>query len=133
MIPELLVLCHSNTSTVFAQTLYEFELCKTGWADIGLTQQGKDQAVAAGRAIKLAAETGILPSKELKIHNLEGHMNKGHFPAIDVAFCSLLKRASDTMNLILNEVHLAEPSKFHSDEYQYHIPVIESWRLNERH
>ena len=55
-------------------------------------------------------------------------------PAIDVAFCSLLKRASDTMNLILNEVHLAEPIQSPTDlEYKYHIPIIKSWRLNERH
>jgi bisphosphoglycerate-dependent phosphoglycerate mutase len=43
------------------------------------------------------------------------------------------------MNLILNEVHLAVPLDKHkssSDEcvdYQYHIPIIQSWRLNERH
>ena len=83
-----------------------------------------------------------MPSKELKVYDSEGHLKTARIPAIDVAFCSLLKRASDTMNLILNEVCLAEPvnperdndsSEFHGDEYQYHIPVIKSWRLNERH
>jgi 2,3-bisphosphoglycerate-dependent phosphoglycerate mutase len=112
---------------------------QTGWADIGLTQQGKDQAVAAGRAVKLAVKKGILPSKEIEANDSIGVRKRLEVPAIDVAFCSLLKRATDTMNLILNEVHLAVPLDKHkssSDEcvdYQYHIPIIQSWRLNERH
>lgn len=122
----------------------------TGWADIGLTQQGKDQAKAAGRAIQLAVKKGILPSKDKFI------------PSIDVVFCSLLKRASDTMNIILEEIQLAEkivakatPTtaaaatslslsslsqtrttatiKERPKLYQYPIPIIQSWRLNERH
>lgn len=116
---------------------------QTGWADIGLTQQGKDQAVAAGRAVKVAVEQGILPSRELEVCDSMGIKRKEQIPTIDVAFCSLLKRAADTMNLILNEVHLAEPlsnyekkdmsSASQSIDYQYHIPIIQSWRLNERH
>jgi 2,3-bisphosphoglycerate-dependent phosphoglycerate mutase len=124
----------------------------TGWADIGLTQQGKDQAKAAGRAIQLAVTKGILPSKDSTI-----------IPAIDVVFCSLLKRANDTMNIILEEIQLAEKivvtkatptrgtiTSFSSSTlsqtrtttatikerpklYQYPIPIIQSWRLNERH
>lgn len=65
-------------------------------------------------------------------------------PAINVVFCSLLRRASDTMNIILEEIQLAEkivaPSsqgiketKELSPKYQYPIPIIQSWRLNERH
>lgn len=122
----------------------------TGWADIGLTQQGKDQAKAAGRAIQLAVKKGILPSKA----------DDFGIPAIDVVFCSLLKRASDTMNIILEEIQLAEkivtkaiPTpitplsssslsqtrttsasiKERPKLYQYPIPIIQSWRLNERH
>lgn len=117
---------------------------QTGWADIGLTQQGRDQAVAAGRAVKLAVKKGILPYKELEVYDAEGVMRKEQIPAVDVAFCSLLKRAADTMNLILNEIHLAEPldgpktknTQMESRDdidYHYHIPIIQSWRLNERH
>lgn len=118
----------------------------TGWADIGLTQQGRDQAVAAGHAIQLAVTRGILPSKDST-----NHPHVLLIPAIDVVFCSLLKRASDTMNIILEEIHLAEkiatPVPSHavsssadttneqrrSPRYQYPIPIIQSWRLNERH
>ena len=130
----------------------------TGWADIGLTQQGKDQAKAAGRAIQLAVKKGILPSKEITTDS-----SSDLIPAIDVVFCSLLKRASDTMNIILEEIQLAEKivakaaptttavasSSFSSSSlsqtrttatfqerpklYQYPIPIIQSWRLNERH
>ena len=92
--------------------------------------------------MKLAVDQGILPSRESEISASNGTKRKEHIPAIDVAFCSLLKRASDTMNLILNEVHLAEPlenpintapTKSPSTDYKYHIPIIKSWRLNERH
>jgi len=109
----------------------------TGWADIGLTQQGKDQALAAGRAIQLAAKKGILPSRDCTGSNV---------PVIDVVFCSLLKRSEDTMNIILEEIKLAqriapvplsngngEDATSRIPEYQYPIPIIHSWRLNERH
>ncbi len=63
-----------------------------------------------------------------------------HVAKIDVAFCSLLKRASDTMNIILEELHLAEKNTHekyaNNDSYQlyrYKIPLVFSWRLNERH
>mmetsp|Transcript_9041 Transcript_9041/g.16643 ORF Transcript_9041/g.16643 Transcript_9041/m.16643 type:complete len:472 (-) Transcript_9041:51-1466(-) len=102
----------------------------TGWADIGLTKQGEDQAVAAGRAIQYAANKGILPSTP----------DTAHLPKIDVAFCSLLKRAADTMNIILEELHLAEKinrAEFttNGDDhmYRYKVPLVYSWRLNERH
>eukprot|EP00804_Cyclotella_cryptica_P017634 CCRYP_006763-RA/>CCRYP_006763-RA protein AED:0.21 eAED:0.21 QI:224/1/1/1/1/1/2/533/516 len=119
----------------------------TGWADIGLTQQGIDQAIAAGRAVQFAVSKGILPSKEVEICDSDSTIRKKQVPAIDVAFCSLLKRASDTMNLVLNEVYLADPiesifqnptgqnssTKSRAIEYKYRIPIIQSWRLNERH
>jgi len=78
-------------------------------------------------------EMGLIPSKD-----------RTDIPAIDVVFCSLLRRASDTMNIILEEIRLAEkiivPSsqgreatKELTPKYQYPIPIIQSWRLNERH
>lgn len=83
--------------------------------------------------MRLAVDMGILPSKSTT-----------EFPAIDVVFSSLLRRASDTMNIILEEIRLAEkiivPSPQESDatkqlstKHQYSIPIIQSWRLNERH
>ncbi|KAL7550774.1 hypothetical protein ACHAWF_015067 [Thalassiosira exigua] len=106
----------------------------TGWADIGLTQQGKDQAAAAGRAIQSAVRKGILPSKAIA-----GHASR-LIPDIDVVFCSLLKRSTDTMNILLEEIDLAEKSTANvseedkgSPKYLYPIPIVQSWRLNERH
>ena len=88
-------LCSPQTYTTF----------QTGWADIGLTQQGKAQAIAAGKAIELAVDQHILPSKEIDVlDSNDGIQRTIRVPAIDVAFCSLLRRATDTMNLILNEV-----------------------------
>lgn len=105
----------------------------TGWANIDLTQQGRDQAVAAGRAMRVGVDMGIIPSKD-----------RTNLPAIDVVFCSLLRRACDTMSIILEEIGLAEkiivpPSQekeVNEDirpKYRYPIPIIQSWRLNERH
>lgn len=100
--------------------------------------------------MQVAVSKGILPSKEVEICDSDGTIRKKQVPAIDVAFCSLLKRAADTMNLVLNEVSLADPietilqnpagrksstlsSESHNIEYKYRIPIIQSWRLNERH
>lgn len=96
----------------------------TGWFDIDLTQRGIDQAVAAGRALRAATENG-------------------HLPPIDVAFTSLLVRARDTLTLALNEMDLVDTTmngiapgnrlSMALAPSRYRIPVISSWRLNERH
>ena len=96
----------------------------TGWFDIDLTQRGIDQAVAAGRALRAATGNGLLPP-------------------IDVAFTSLLVRARDTLTLALNEMDLVDTTtdgivagnrlSMALAPSQYRIPVISSWRLNERH
>jgi len=52
----------------------------TGWKDVGLTEKGEAEALAAGKALKAA---GI------------------HF---DVAFSSVLRRANDTLDIILEEI-----------------------------
>ena len=52
----------------------------TGWHDVGLTDKGRDEAHAAGKALKA---TGI------------------HF---DVAFSSVLERANETLDIILEEI-----------------------------
>ena len=83
-----------------------------------------DQAVAAGRALRAATGNGLLP-------------------LIDVAFTSLLVRARDTLTLALNEMDLVDTTtdgivagnrlSMALAPSQYRIPVISSWRLNERH
>ena len=80
--------------------------------------------MAAGRALRAASEHGL-------------------FPPIDVAFTSLLVRARDTLTLALNEMDLVDTAKddiVPDDRLnmalapsRYRIPVISSWRLNERH
>jgi 2,3-bisphosphoglycerate-dependent phosphoglycerate mutase len=54
----------------------------TGWTDVGLTEKGLAEAIAAGRLLKR-----------------EGY----HF---DIAFTSVLKRANKTLNVVLEEMDL---------------------------
>ncbi len=68
----------------------------TGWTDVGLTKKGVAEAEGAGKILK----------------------QKGY--AFDVAFTSVLKKATKTLQIVLDEVSLK-------------IPVHKSWRLNERH
>ncbi len=68
----------------------------TGWTDVGLTGSGEAEARAAGRALR---ERGF---------------------AFDLAFTSLLRRAVETLRIILEELG-------------QEVPVRRDWRLNERH
>jgi len=69
----------------------------TGWVDVGLSEVGAQEAVNAG---KLLAGSGLRP---------------------EVVHTSVLSRAIQTANLLLEEADLAW------------LPVRRSWRLNERH
>jgi len=69
----------------------------TGWADVDLTAKGVEEARAAGQLLKR-----------------EGY-------AFDMAYTSVLKRASKTLNIVLEELDALW------------LPVEHSWRLNERH
>jgi 2,3-bisphosphoglycerate-dependent phosphoglycerate mutase len=69
----------------------------TGWTDVGLTDLGKQEAYEAG---KLLREGGY---------------------AFDVAYTSVLRRAIQTLWIVLQEMQL---------EW---IPVTNAWQLNERH
>jgi 2,3-bisphosphoglycerate-dependent phosphoglycerate mutase len=69
----------------------------TGWTDVGLTEQGEEEARTSGR---LMVEEGLKP---------------------DVMFTSVLKRATDTADLALEEAGWTD------------IPTKRHWRLNERH
>ncbi len=69
----------------------------TGWTDVGLSEKGIEEAHKAGRVLKKENYT------------------------FDIAFNSVLKRATRTLWIVLDEMDLMW------------IPVRRSWRLNERH
>ena len=79
------------------QSTWNLENRFTGWTDVGLTEQGRAEAFEAGKLLKEA---------EL---------------VFDVAYTSVLKRAIQTLWIILQEMNL---------EW---IPEIKAWQLNERH
>lgn len=69
----------------------------TGWTDVELSERGVNEAIEAGKVLK----------------------EKGY--EFDLAYTSVLKRANDTLDLILHEMG------------EENIPIKKSWRLNERH
>lgn len=69
----------------------------TGWTDVPLTAKGEQEARQGGR---------MLTSNNFRF---------------DQVYTSVLKRAINTMNLILSEMN------------QEYLPVFKHWRLNERH
>lgn len=69
----------------------------TGWTDVDLSEKGMVEAKAAGSLLKA-----------------EGYQ-------FDLAFSSVLKRATRTLEIVLKEMNLEN------------IPIKYSWRLNERH
>lgn len=69
----------------------------TGWVDVDLSEKGIQEARRSGQVLKK-----------------EGYV-------FDVAFTSVLKRATRTLDIVLKEIGLT------------HIPIHQSWRLNERH
>jgi 2,3-bisphosphoglycerate-dependent phosphoglycerate mutase len=69
----------------------------TGWTDVDLTETGIEQAKTAGRLLRA-----------------EGY-------EFDVAYTSVLKRATRTLWHVLDEMD------------RTWLPVVHSWRLNERH
>lgn len=86
-----LILCRHGEST------WNIENKFTGWHDVPLSPKGHEEVIEAGKLIK---DAGL---------------------KLDVAFTSLLKRANQTLNHILEET-------------DYHwIPVTKAYELNERH
>jgi 2,3-bisphosphoglycerate-dependent phosphoglycerate mutase len=79
------------------QSTWNLENRFTGWVDVGLSELGREEAKSAGLLL-------------LK----EGFV-------FDVAYTSVLKRAIQTLWIIMEEMDLMW------------IPVYRSWRLNERH
>jgi 2,3-bisphosphoglycerate-dependent phosphoglycerate mutase len=79
------------------QSVWNLENRYTGWTDVGLTEQGFEEALQAGRLLK---EAGF---------------------AFDVCHTSYLKRAIETLWIVLKEM----------DETW--LPTFKAWQLNERH
>jgi 2,3-bisphosphoglycerate-dependent phosphoglycerate mutase len=79
------------------QSTWNLENRFTGWTDVGLTDLGRSEALDAGR---LLSEGGY---------------------TFDVAYTSVLRRAIQSLWIILQEMNL---------EW---IPVTNAWQLNERH
>jgi 2,3-bisphosphoglycerate-dependent phosphoglycerate mutase len=79
------------------QSTWNLENRFTGWTDVGLTDLGVQEAHEAG---KLLVQEGYI---------------------FDVAFTSVLRRAIQTLWIVLQEMNL---------EW---IPVTNAWQLNERH
>jgi 2,3-bisphosphoglycerate-dependent phosphoglycerate mutase len=79
------------------QSTWNLENRFTGWTDVGLTDLGREEAHEAG---KLLWEGGYV---------------------FDVAYTSVLRRAIQTLWIVLEEMNL---------EW---IPVTNAWQLNERH
>ena len=79
------------------QSVWNLENKFTGWTDVGLSDNGVKEAIEAGIALK----------------------NNGF--TFDIAYTSVLKRANDTLLLILDELN------------EHNIEIKKSWRLNERH
>ena len=79
------------------QSVWNLENRFTGWTDVGLTDQGRAEALEAGKLLK---EGGYV---------------------FDVAYTSVLRRAIQTLWIVMQEMNL---------EW---IPVVNAWQLNERH
>ncbi len=78
------------------ESIWNMENKFTGWTDVELSNKGIEEARNAG--------------KLLKDNNY----------SFDIAYSSFLKRANDTLDIILKEMNLS-------------IPIKYSWKLNERH
>jgi 2,3-bisphosphoglycerate-dependent phosphoglycerate mutase len=79
------------------QSTWNLENRFTGWTDVGLSEQGRQEALTAGKLLK---ENGY---------------------TFDLAYTSVLKRAIQTLWVVMEEMEL---------EW---IPVVRAWQLNERH
>ncbi|KAJ3431683.1 phosphoglycerate mutase [Anaeramoeba flamelloides] len=79
------------------ESVWNKENIFTGWTNVALSEKGEKEAKEGGMILK----------------------EKGY--TFDVAYTSVLKRANDTLDLVLKELELSN------------IPITKSWRLNERH
>ena len=80
------------------QSQWNLENKFTGWEDVSLSKNGVNEAIDAANLIQ----------------------DQINF-SFDIAYTSVLKRAIQTLNIVLEEIN------------QMWLPVNKSWRLNERH
>ena len=80
------------------QSVWNAKNIFTGWVDVDLTSAGKEEAKQSGELIKMI---NFKPQ---------------------ICFTSYLKRAIDTLDIILKEINFSEDLK-----------INKSWQLNERH
>jgi 2,3-bisphosphoglycerate-dependent phosphoglycerate mutase len=99
-----------------------------GWYDANLSEKGKKLSETASTLCDLVAITSLLYlannifSKTGKQEALNaGKALKDAGYKFDVAYTSVLTRAQSTLQSILNEIG------------QTDLPVVKTWRLNERH
>ncbi len=76
----------------------------TGWTDVALSATGRDEAQRAGR---LLAQRGF---------------------GFDVAFASVLRRSTETLDIVLQELDSQSVNRTQGTVERHH-----HWRLNERH
>ncbi len=62
------------------QTVYNRDKVFCGWTDVDLTEQGINEAIEAGKSLKLSGYK------------------------FDIAFCSVLKRSRETLSIVLDEL-----------------------------
>jgi len=79
------------------ESIWNLENRFTGWTDVALSDNGKHEAQEAGKLLK---EAGF---------------------DFDICYTSYLKRAIDTLDLVLQQLD------------REWLPVIKNWKLNERH
>jgi len=89
--PSTLILIRHGKSVWNVKNIF------TGWVDVDLDSEGKKEAEKSATLLK---EANISPS---------------------ICFTSYLKRAQNTLNIILKDLNLSD------------LPVYKSWKLNERH
>ena len=85
------------------ESLWNYQKKYTGWANINLTKKGKEDAEEAGRILY---RNNIIPT---------------------VSYTSILNRSINTNNIILNTLNIYDRKS------AINIPIIKSWRLNEKH
>lgn len=88
---------HHLTIIRHGQSTWNLENRFTGWIDVPLSSRGKKEARSAGVSLH---EAGFV---------------------FDIAFVSFLKRATQTLEIVLEELSSSN------------LPVKPDWRLNERH
>lgn len=93
----------------------------TGWADVPLSNLGKLQARAAGRCL-----AGLWDVQKFAVIKTNNNMNLSSGMQYHSVYTSALERSTETYELIAEEMNKELG-------VELTIPVLNHWRLNERH